>query len=57
MMMGEMMGKFMQYKPDFQGPTPIDVSVGQMLSVIKKASVEAGDGGASVSQFGNQQWL
>lgn len=51
------MGKFMQYAPDFKGLTGVDVSVGQMLSVIEKASVEGGDGGTSVSQFGNQQWL
>jgi hypothetical protein len=50
-------GKFMKYAPHFTGPTSVEVSIGQMLSVMEKASVEAGDGGSSVSQFGNKQWL
>lgn len=56
-LMEEMIGKFVKYAPHFTGPTPIDVAVGQMLSVMEKASAEAGDGGTSVSQFGNQQYL
>lgn len=55
--LGAMMGSFMKYAPHFAGPTPIDVAVGQMIGVWEKASVEGGDGGTSVSQFGNKQWL
>lgn len=54
---GEMVGKFMQYAPDFKGPTPIDESIGMMLSVMEKSSIEAGNGGTCVSQFGNQRYL
>lgn len=56
-MQGQMMAKFKSYAPDFTGPTTAEVSVGQMLSVIDGASVEAGNGGAFVSQFGNKKWL
>jgi hypothetical protein len=50
-------GKFIAYAPHFAGPTAVDMAVGQMLSVVEKASVEGGDGGTWVSQFGNKQWL
>lgn len=49
--------KFVKYSPNFKGPTTVKVSIEQMLSVIYKASVEGGYNGASVSQFGNKQWL
>jgi hypothetical protein len=49
--------KFMKYAPHFAGPTPVEVAIEQMLSVIEKASVEGGNGGTAVSQFGNKQWL
>jgi NAD(P)-dependent dehydrogenase (short-subunit alcohol dehydrogenase family) len=54
---GQMVGKFTKYAPGFKGPTPIDIAVGQMLSVMEKASIKGGDGGTSVSQYGDQQWL
>ncbi|KAH7077911.1 hypothetical protein BKA63DRAFT_274435 [Paraphoma chrysanthemicola] len=50
-------GKFQQYASGFQGPTTPEVSVDLMLKVIENASIEKGDGGAFVSQFGNKQWL
>jgi len=52
-----MMGKFKEYAPHFEGPTTAEIAIGQVLSVIDKASIQAGDGGSSVSQFGNKQWL
>jgi hypothetical protein len=55
---GQVMGgKFMKSAPHFTGPTPVEIAIGHMISVMDKASVEAGDGGSSVSQFGNKQWL
>ncbi|KUJ23301.1 NAD(P)-binding protein [Mollisia scopiformis] len=56
-LLNDMIGKFMKYAPDFNGPTPIDVAIQRILSVMDKSSVEAGDGGKSLSQFGNKQWL
>ncbi|CAJ2507811.1 Uu.00g089970.m01.CDS01 [Anthostomella pinea] len=55
--LGAMLHKFKDYAPHFNGPTTPELAVGQVLSVIDKASVEAGDGGSFVSQFGNKQWL
>lgn len=49
--------KFKKVSADFNGPTAADVTIGQVMAVIEKASVEAGDGGTWVSQFGNKQWL
>ena len=53
----ELGGKFMKYAPHFTGPSPIDVAIGQMISVMERSSIQNGDGGRSVSQFGNKQWL
>ena len=52
-----MLGRFAEYAPDFTGPITPRESVGRVLSVIDKASVEGGDGGSFVSHFGNKQWL
>ena len=52
-----MLGRFAEYAPDFRGPITPRESVGRVLSVIDKASVEGGDGGSFVSHFGNKQWL
>jgi hypothetical protein len=49
--------KFAKYKPDFKGPIQPEESVTAVLSVIDKASLANGDGGAFVSHFGNKQWL
>jgi hypothetical protein len=55
--LGEMFVKFRAYAPHFSGPTPVDVAIKAVLSVLDKASVEAGDGGSFVSQHGNKFWL
>lgn len=49
--------KFAKYNPRIKGPTTPEVAAAQMLGVLERASVDAGDGGTSVSQFGNRQWL
>jgi NAD(P)-dependent dehydrogenase (short-subunit alcohol dehydrogenase family) len=49
--------KFLEYAPHFRGPITPEESVKLCLEVIRSKSVENGDGGAFVSQFGNQQWL
>lgn len=49
--------KFMEYAPHFKGPSTPEESVKLCLEVIEKKSVANGDGGAFVSQFGNQQWI
>lgn len=50
-------GKFMKYAPDWKGPITPEESVNAMRTVIDKASVEAGDGGAFISHFGTKKWL
>jgi hypothetical protein len=52
-----MLEKFKRYAPHFTGPDIPDVAVRRMITVTDKASVKAGDGGSSLSQFGNKQWL
>ena len=52
-----MMARFAGYAPHFKGPFTPTESVEHVLSVIDKASVEKGDGGAFLSHFGNKQWL
>lgn len=49
--------KFLEYAPHFRGPITPEESVKLCIEVIGSKSVENGDGGAFVSQFGNQQWL
>jgi NAD(P)-dependent dehydrogenase (short-subunit alcohol dehydrogenase family) len=49
--------KFAKYAPHFKGPITPEESANHVLSVIRNASVEKGDGGSFVSHFGNQQWL
>ncbi|KIA75777.1 short-chain dehydrogenase [Aspergillus ustus] len=51
------MGKFAEYAPGFIGPVGVEVAVGRVLDVWERASVENGDGGSFVSQFGNKTWL
>ncbi|KAF2622208.1 NAD(P)-binding protein [Macroventuria anomochaeta] len=48
---------FATYAPNFTGPISSEESAKAVLSVIKKASVENGDGGSFVSHFGDKQWL
>ncbi|WYZ44934.1 hypothetical protein EsH8_VIII_000250 [Colletotrichum jinshuiense] len=52
-----MLTKMAKYAPHFTGPSTAESSVKNMLSVIQKASVEAGDGGSFVSHHGNKEWL
>ena len=49
--------KFSKYAPHFKGPDPVTLAVARVISVFEKASIEKGDGGAFVSQFGNKTWL
>jgi len=55
--LGELLGKFGDYAPDFQGPSSPESAVKDVISVYEKASVENGDGGTYVSHYGNKQWL
>ncbi|ORY60238.1 uncharacterized protein BCR38DRAFT_497893 [Pseudomassariella vexata] len=51
-----LMGKFKKFAPHFTGPTTPDLAIRDVLSVIKKASVDA-DKGAFISQHGDKNWL
>ena len=53
----EQVKKFSAYAPHFKGPITPEESVRMVMEVIEKASLEKGDGGAFVSQFGNKQWI
>lgn len=50
-------GKFNAYEPSFTGESKPEDAIKDVLSVIEKSSVEAGDGGSFVSHFGNKRWL
>ncbi|KAJ5823593.1 Short-chain dehydrogenase/reductase SDR [Penicillium robsamsonii] len=52
-----LVAKFTKYAPHLQRPLTPEESVTAVLSVIDKASVANGDGGAFISHFGNKQWL
>lgn len=52
-----MVAAFQVYAPHFTGPISPEESATAVLSVIDKASIEAGNGGSFVSHFGNKQWL
>ncbi|RSL51882.1 hypothetical protein CEP54_011183 [Fusarium duplospermum] len=54
---GEMLKQFQSYAPSFTKPITPQESVTAVLSVMHKASIEAGNGGSFVSHFGNKQWL
>ncbi|WAO82895.1 Hypothetical protein NCS54_00006900 [Fusarium falciforme] len=54
---GEMLKQFQSYAPSFTKPITPEESVTAVLSVLHKASIEAGNGGSFVSHFGNKQWL
>ncbi|KAI0844098.1 putative short chain dehydrogenase [Daldinia vernicosa] len=51
------LGKFAEYAPNFTGPITPEVSVKMVRSVWENASLENGDSGAFLSQYGNKQWL
>jgi NAD(P)-dependent dehydrogenase (short-subunit alcohol dehydrogenase family) len=50
-------GKFHSYAPNFTGESEPELAIKDVISVIEKSSVVAGDGGSFVSHFGNKQWL
>ncbi|KAJ5503933.1 Short-chain dehydrogenase/reductase SDR [Penicillium fimorum] len=52
-----LVGKFVEYAPHLKGPMTPEESVTAVLSVIDKASIANGDGGAFISHLGNKQWL
>ncbi|RYC57809.1 hypothetical protein CHU98_g8397 [Xylaria longipes] len=45
------------YAPHFTGPKTTESAVEDLLAIVGKSSVENGDGGSFVSQFGTKQWL
>ncbi|KAJ5899269.1 Short-chain dehydrogenase/reductase SDR [Penicillium taxi] len=52
-----LVSKFAEYAPHFTRPLTPEESVSAVLSVINKASVSNGDGGAFISHLGTKQWL
>ncbi|KAJ5642477.1 hypothetical protein N7490_006477 [Penicillium lividum] len=52
-----LVGKFAEYAPHFQRPLTPEESVMAVISVMDKASIANGDGGAFISHLGNKQWL
>ncbi|KAI1127401.1 hypothetical protein F5Y10DRAFT_242971 [Nemania abortiva] len=46
-----------RYAPHFTGPKTTESAVEDLLAVIAKSSVQNGDGGSFVSQFGTKQWV
>lgn len=55
--LSKMMAAFVAYAPHFKGPITPEESVAAVRSVIENASVDKGDGGGFVSQYGNKRWL
>lgn len=55
--LGGFAGKLAAYSPDFKGPITPEESVKMVRKVWENASVEAGQGGAFISHFGNKQWV
>ncbi|KAF9776887.1 hypothetical protein IL306_004857 [Fusarium sp. DS 682] len=53
----DMVAAFKAYAPNWEGAISPEESVIAVLSVIDKASIEAGSGGSFVSHYGNKQWL
>ncbi|KAF4437386.1 hypothetical protein F53441_13063 [Fusarium austroafricanum] len=49
--------KFVNYAPDFKGPSSPEDSAKAVLAVMSEASLEKGSSGAFVSRFGNRQWM
>lgn len=53
----DFMGKIGQYAPHFTGPEPVDQAAKTNIAAWEKFSIEAGHGGAFLSQHVNKQWL
>ncbi|UPK92050.1 hypothetical protein LCI18_002985 [Fusarium solani-melongenae] len=49
--------KFVDYAPNFQGPSSPEDSAKAVLGVMFEASLEKGDSGSFVSRYGNKQWM
>jgi hypothetical protein len=49
--------KFIEYAPHFKRPLTPEESISAVLSVLHKASIANGDGGAFISHLGTKQWL
>jgi NAD(P)-dependent dehydrogenase (short-subunit alcohol dehydrogenase family) len=52
----DMVSKLMAYEPEWKGPITPDESVGLVLEVVAKATIET-TGGRMVSHRGNTRWL
>ena len=50
------MQRLMAHAPHFTGLAKPAKSVALVRKVIENSSIEKGDGGSWVSQFGNKQW-
>lgn len=55
--MMEIGGQFMKYAPGFKGGVPPSLPVSNILSLMERANVADGYGGAFISHNGTQQWL
>ncbi|ORY58376.1 uncharacterized protein BCR38DRAFT_468649 [Pseudomassariella vexata] len=55
--MNDLATKFMECKPDWNGPSTPQAAVTSVLEVAEKASIETGFPGSFVSHHGNKQWL
>ncbi|KAM6529966.1 hypothetical protein FALCPG4_008088 [Fusarium falciforme] len=49
--------KFVDYAPNFQGPSSPEDSAKAVLGVMFEASLEKGGSGSFVSRYGNKQWM
>ncbi|KAK4167854.1 hypothetical protein QBC43DRAFT_297119 [Cladorrhinum sp. PSN259] len=55
--LGGITQKFLQYAPNFSGPSTPDQSVQDIRKVIDEASIEKGLGGDFISHLGGKRWL
>ncbi|KAL6353711.1 hypothetical protein LRP88_12699 [Fusarium phalaenopsidis] len=49
--------KFVDYAPNFRGPSSPEDSAKAVLGVMFESSLEKGDNGSFVSRYGNKQWM
>lgn len=54
--MGNMVGKFQKYAPNWKGPISVEESVKLCLGVVDNATFER-NGGQMVSHLGTKQWI
>jgi hypothetical protein len=52
-----MFGKFKEYSPTFQGPSPVDASAESVLALVNKATIEGGYAGAFMSHTEKRPYL